>query len=121
MFFTQKIVKKPHFTVAHTVILKSKSIKKILSVTTRKKFCKSFGFKSKVRLCPRRSKNIFTLSLTQQVLQLRKLRTCIGLIIAILTVNLSTAILRYENLHRFDNRCFNSEFKNRRFKIRRFA
>ena len=118
MFFTQKIVKKPHFTVALTVILKSKSIKKILSVETRKKFCKSFGFKSKVRLCPRRSKIFFTLSLTQQVLQPQ---IYIGLIIAILTVNLRTVISRLVNLHRFVNRSFNSEFKNRNFKTSEFA
>ena len=35
---------------------------------------------------------------------------CIGLIIAILTMNLSTAILDTANLHRFDNCDFNDEF-----------
>ena len=35
---------------------------------------------------------------------------CIGLIIAILTMNLSTAILDTANLHRFDNCDFNNDF-----------
>ena len=35
---------------------------------------------------------------------------CIGLIIAILTMNLSTAILDTANLHRFDNCDFNNNF-----------
>ena len=32
-------------------------------------------------------------------------------------MNLSTAILRQVNLHRFDNREFNSDFENSRFRI----
>ena len=35
--------------------------------------------------------------------------------------NLRTANLKPVNLHRFDNRGFNSEFKNRNFYVREFA
>ena len=47
MFFTQKIVKKPHFTVAHTVILKSKSIKKFCLSGLGKNFVKVLVLKVK--------------------------------------------------------------------------
>ena len=45
----------------------------------------------------------------------------IGLIIAILTVNLRTADLKSADLHRFVNCGFNSEFKNCNSKNWRFA
>ena len=48
----------------------------------------------------------FTISLKTRV----EMEIYIGLIIAILTMNLSTAILDTANLHRFDNCDFNDEF-----------
>ena len=95
MFFTQKIVKKPHFTVALTVILKSKSIKNFLSYESQKIVKKVLVLKVKsdfVNDDPKIFKTVFN------------------------TASLTTAIL-----HRFDNRGFNGEFKNCIFKTRRFT
>ena len=95
MFFTQKIVKKPHFTVAHTVILKSKSIKK---------FCLSGLGKNFVKVLVLKVKSDFVYDDPKYFY-----------------FEFDTASLITANLHRFVNCDFNSNFKNRNFKTSEFA
>ena len=95
MFFTQKIVKNPHFTVALTVILKSKSIKNFLSYESQKNVKKVLVLKVKSDFANDDPK--------------------------IFKTEFNRASLTTANLHRFDNCVFNSNFKNRNFKTRGFT
>ena len=68
MFFTQKIVKKPHFTVAHTVILKSKSIKNFLSYESQKNFIKVLVLKVKSDFVNDNSNTMYTEIISKSVI-----------------------------------------------------